>query len=306
MPQAVVVTRLAVAASLLTVAAIAASAEPVRNFGQQSVIDSATPVVSAPSASARRVSALNRTMRRMGCDKPETVARMQACRQLQTRARLLSGDAGKAQPKSSRAARPAPPKAQAKLYGANASGQYRTMCVRLCDGFYFPVNEAARPANFAADEERCRSSCTAPAKLYYMTSSEDDAAQMTALDGSRYGDLPNAFRYRSEYVMQCDCKPKPWTQEARLIFDRRAVLAARSPLERQVAAGAEAMATLLAQGEVQVARAKARGTQATVRQADVSTPRAKGRRTTRYTGYLLAPPQSGGEAPRRRFFLFRW
>jgi hypothetical protein len=300
---AAAVARLAAAASLLGVAAIAASAEPVRSFGQQSTIGAATPIFSAPSAKARQLLALSRTMRRMSCDKPQTVARMQACRQLQTRVRLLSGE-GVKKPQSQRAAQSSAPKPPATLYGANLAGQYRTMCVRLCDGFYFPVNEAARPTNFADDEERCRSSCTAPANLYYMTSSEDDAAQMKALDGRSYADLPNAFRYRSEYVMQCDCKPKPWTLEAKLIFDRRAVLAARSPLERQVAAGAEAMAELLAQGEVRVARAKPHASQAKVRQADAA-PRAKTRRTTRYTNsFLLAP--SDREASRRRFFLFRW
>jgi hypothetical protein len=57
------------------------------------------------------------------------------------------------------------------------------MYVRLCDGFYFPVNEASRPSDFAADEARCQSSCTAPAKLFYMTSSEDDVAHTRGLDG---------------------------------------------------------------------------------------------------------------------------
>lgn len=297
--------RLAAAASLLGVAAIAASAEPARTFGQQSVIETATPVLAPPSAKTRKLSQLNRTMRRLNCDRPGTVARMQACRQLQTRARLLNGDA-KARPKVQKAVRTtAPPKMPATKYGASVAGQYRTMCVRLCDGFYFPVNEAARPKDFAADEDRCRSSCGAPAKLFYMSNSEDEAADMKALDGTRYASLPNAFRYRSEYVMQCDCKPKPWTQEARLVFDRRAVLAARNPLERQVAAGAEAMGQVLAQGEIRVARARPAATQAKVRQADASAPRAKVRRTTRYTNsFLLAP--SDREQPRRRFFLFRW
>ena len=139
---------------------------------------------------------------------------------------------------------------------ANVAGQYRTMCVRLCDGFCFPVTEATRPTSFAADEERCRSSCTTPAKLFYMTNSEDDAARMTALGGTRYADLPSTFRYRSEYVMQCDCKPKPWSEEAKLVFDRRTVLAQRTMLERKVAAGSDGAGRLLAQGELKIAEVK--------------------------------------------------
>ena len=181
------------------------------------------------------------------------------------------------------------------------------MCVRLCDGFYFPVNEASRPSDFAADEARCRSSCTAPVKLFYMTNAEDDVAQMKALDGRSYADLPNAFRYRGEYVMQCACKPKPWSEEAKLIFDGRAVLAARNALERQVAAGADAAGRLLAQGEIEVAQGTLNASQSKVRQADASAARSKVRRVPRYTnGFLLAPPQSGNTPPKRRFFLFRW
>ncbi len=278
-----IATPIAAAASLLGVAAIAASAEPmepVRSFGDQRVISSdVTPFSSAPSGKART----------------------------NMRARLLGPSDSKATPNAQNASRSAPKgsaRPPVKQSSSQGASQYRTMCVRLCDGFYFPVNEASPRSSFAADEERCRSSCRAPAKLYYMTSSEDDAAGMKALDGTRYADLPNAFRYRSEYVMQCDCKPRPWTQEAKLIFDRRAVIAARSPLELRVAAGAEAMAQVLAEGEVRVARAKPRATQ--VRQADAAASRAKMRRTTRYgNGFLLAPPQSAGEPRRRRFFLFR-
>jgi hypothetical protein len=297
--------RLAAAASLLGVAAIAASAEPARTFGNQSAIG--VEIGAAPAANARQLAALNRTMRRLSCERPETVARLQACRQLQTRVRLLSGEARRTAPKASRTARPSAPKSPATLYGANVAGQYRTMCVRLCDGFYFPVNEASRPSDFAADEARCRSSCTAPSKLFYMASSEDDAGGMKGLDGRSYADLPNAFRYRGEYVMQCACKPKPWSEEAKLVYDRRAVLAARSALERQVAAGADAAGRLLAQGEIEVAGVGSRASQSKVRQADASAPRSKERRVPRYTnGFMLAPPQSGSAPPKRRFFLFRW
>ncbi|MET0689147.1 MAG: hypothetical protein ABWY38_08130 [Methyloceanibacter sp.] len=44
----------------------------------------------------------------MSCARPETVARLQACRHLQTRVRLLSGDGGKAKAKVQKAQSPAP------------------------------------------------------------------------------------------------------------------------------------------------------------------------------------------------------
>ena len=68
---------------------------------------------------------------------------------------------------------------------------------------------------------------------------------MVALTGERYGEIANAFRYRSEYVEGCACKPKPWSAEAKVMFDRRAVLATRTPNEKIVAAGAGEVAKLL-------------------------------------------------------------
>jgi low molecular weight protein-tyrosine phosphatase len=52
------------------------------------------------------------------------------------------------------------------------------------------------------------------------------------LTGERYADLPNAFRYRNEYVESCACGPNPWSDEAKAVYDRRAVLATRTEVER--------------------------------------------------------------------------
>src|SRR5262249_36010303 len=41
------------------------------------------------------------------------------------------------------------------------SGTYRTVCVRTCDGGYFPVSFATSPARFADDEKVCRAQCPA-------------------------------------------------------------------------------------------------------------------------------------------------
>ena len=72
---------------------------------------------------------------------------------------------------------------------------------------------------------------------------------MVALTGERYGETANAFRYRSEYVDGCACKPKPWSAEAKAGFDRRAILATRTWSEQIVAAGAGEVAKLLVSAE---------------------------------------------------------
>ena len=43
---------------------------------------------------------------------------------------------------------------------------YRTLCVRLCDGYYFPVSFSTLPNHFQRDSELCASQCAAPADLF--------------------------------------------------------------------------------------------------------------------------------------------
>ena len=42
---------------------------------------------------------------------------------------------------------------------ARSYGTYRTVCVRLCDGSFYPISFSTTPDNFARDEAQCRSSC---------------------------------------------------------------------------------------------------------------------------------------------------
>ncbi|HYD16230.1 MAG TPA: DUF2865 domain-containing protein, partial [Hyphomicrobium sp.] len=52
-------------------------------------------------------------------------------------------------------------------FGALPYATYRTVCVRLCDGYYFPVSFSTLPNHFQRDEEVCQSKCASPAELYY-------------------------------------------------------------------------------------------------------------------------------------------
>src|SRR6202049_5037503 len=55
------------------------------------------------------------------------------------------------------------------------SGTYRTVCVRSCDGAYFPISFATVPGRFPDDERSCRALCpAAEATLYsYRNPGED-------------------------------------------------------------------------------------------------------------------------------------
>lgn len=88
---------------------------------------------------------------------------------------------------------------------------YRTMCVRLCDGFYFPISFSTLGSRFAEDEAKCQSQCAAPAQLFVYRNPGQEIEQMVSLSGEPYTDLKNAWRNRKEYVKGCSCKPEEYS-----------------------------------------------------------------------------------------------
>ena len=89
-------------------------------------------------------------------------------------------------------------------------GRYRTVCVRLCDGYYWPISQATGSGGLYRDANVCRASCGTEARLFYGVNSESDAATMMDLQGRPYMAIPNAFRYRKKLVEGCRCQPEPW------------------------------------------------------------------------------------------------
>jgi hypothetical protein len=90
-------------------------------------------------------------------------------------------------------------------------GSYRTVCVRMCDGYYWPVSSNVSSARFQADERRCDANCLGDAKLFVLGKSSDNIKDMVSLDGQVYGKMKTAFLYRRRLVQGCGCKPAPWS-----------------------------------------------------------------------------------------------
>jgi len=88
----------------------------------------------------------------------------------------------------------------------NPNGRYRSVCVRLCDGFYYPVSYSIYGSRLAQDAEQCQANCAAPAELYVYRNPGQEIEQAISLQGSAYMDLPVALKYRKEYVKGCSCK----------------------------------------------------------------------------------------------------
>lgn len=92
-------------------------------------------------------------------------------------------------------------------YGNVPYATYRTVCVRLCDGYYFPISFSTLPSHFERDAEACHAKCAAPAELYYYQNPGGAVDQMVAIGtNEQYTALKTAFRYRKEYVNGCSCK----------------------------------------------------------------------------------------------------
>lgn len=100
-------------------------------------------------------------------------------------------------------------------FGNLGYATYRTVCVRLCDGYYFPVSFSTLPNHFERDAELCQSKCAAPAELYYHQNPGAGMEQATsAMSNAPYTQLKTAFRYRKEYVQGCSCKMAEFVPEA--------------------------------------------------------------------------------------------
>jgi hypothetical protein len=86
------------------------------------------------------------------------------------------------------------------------NGVYRSICVRLCDGFFYPISYSTYASRLSQDATECQSNCAAPAELYVYRNPGASPEQAISLNGSAYADLPVAFRYKKEYVKGCSCK----------------------------------------------------------------------------------------------------
>ena len=86
-------------------------------------------------------------------------------------------------------------------------GTFRTICVRSCDGYYFPISFATTPERFRDDEQACQRMCpAAEVALYAYHNPGEEVAQAVSLSGQPYTALPNAFSYRKALTPSCSCR----------------------------------------------------------------------------------------------------
>lgn len=143
-------------------------------------------------------------------------------RDLQRRQLLVSLNQNNCGPQYRSAANQPPPRPRGfleQLFGNNdtdpdvspntmpTGSTFRTVCVRMCDGFYFPISFATTQSRFGDDEALCKRQCpAAEVALYTYGNPGQDIQQAISLSGQSYSELPNAFKYRTEFNNSCSCR----------------------------------------------------------------------------------------------------
>jgi hypothetical protein len=113
-----------------------------------------------------------------------------------------------------------------------ADGAFRTLCVRLCDGFYFPISYSTGSERLSGDASQCERQCPDRSRLFVYRNPGEEIEDMRDLKGLPYRSLPTAFLYRSKYVADCTCRGNPW-EEAERERHRAYALGAQRKLARK-------------------------------------------------------------------------
>jgi hypothetical protein len=87
------------------------------------------------------------------------------------------------------------------------AGTFHTVCVRTCDGYYFPISYSTTPSRFPDDQRACQRECPATeANLYAFRNPGEGMEQAMSINGQPYTSLPAAFQYRKQFTPTCSCR----------------------------------------------------------------------------------------------------
>jgi hypothetical protein len=130
---------------------------------------------------------------------------------LPTTSRITAVQAPRQTPRLARLTRPSPARASraaSAALTASALGA-RTVCVRACDGYLFPLGRLASRSDIPLHEAACAAACpNAATSLYTLGARQNDLDRAVGLDGRPYRALLVANLYRTKRVEQCSCQPE--------------------------------------------------------------------------------------------------
>ena len=88
--------------------------------------------------------------------------------------------------------------------------RFRTLCVRSCDGYFYPMSNGATVTEFERDQRKCEASCTGTdMQIFYGPQGSDDIGAMRSTrSGEPYARMPTAFMHQNVSTprpAQCGC-----------------------------------------------------------------------------------------------------
>jgi hypothetical protein len=92
--------------------------------------------------------------------------------------------------------------------GAHVSAGSYAVCVRTCDGSFFPVSYSGAGSRADGLEEVCRLQCPNAEVRLYSFPLGGTIEQAVSADGEPYVDLPNALKFQQTFDASCSCRRK--------------------------------------------------------------------------------------------------
>ncbi len=107
-------------------------------------------------------------------------------------------------------------------------GGDQAVCVRQCDGAFFPLSYSARRADLGELDSLCKALCPNAETTLYTKALWGDIESAVSIDGESYLDHPNALKFQKTRVPKCGCKPPDKTWAEALVEAERILAASHS------------------------------------------------------------------------------
>ena len=90
----------------------------------------------------------------------------------------------------------------------------KAICVRTCDGGFFPLGDAGSDEGLTGLQSLCSALCPNTEAKLYTTPDTDNLESAISVDGTAYSALPAAFKFQKTFDATCTCKPpgKSWVE----------------------------------------------------------------------------------------------
>lgn len=128
-----------------------------------------------------------------------------------------------------------PPEGETEETDSHGMGGPMAICVRSCDGGFFPITYTARRSRLEDLDAICKAMCPGAEARLYTQSQWKGLDSAVSIEGEPYSDHPNAHKFETSYDPACGCKPpgQSWTEA---LAEAERILAERNKKDQMVTA----------------------------------------------------------------------